>query len=223
MPRNKLNEEDQELYDRIFQQNREWADGKKKHDRSFFKEHFKEQDPHFLYIGCSDSRVPIGDLTGMDIGDIFVHRNIANVVSLEDENILAVLQYGIEVLGIKHIVVSGHHGCGGVIAANSGQHFGKMDGWLDKIRNVRKKHANELDLIADISQQNDLLAEFNVIAQCENLMQLEMIRNSYEENGFPMVHAWVYDMRTGLLHDMEFDMDESIKRLESDNSQLPPK
>lgn len=219
MSRIELNKEDQELYDRIFQQNRDWADGKKKHDRTFFKEHFKEQTPHFLYIGCSDSRVPIGDLTGMDIGDIFVHRNIANVVSPGDENILAVLHYGVEVLEIKHIVVSGHHGCGGVIAANSGKHYGEMDGWLNKIRNVRKMHAAELDLIADINQQNDLLAEFNVIAQCENLMQLDFIRRSYEEKGFPMVHAWVYDMRTGLLHDMEFDMDEWIKGFDSNNSQ----
>ncbi len=209
---NKLNQEDQELYDRIFQQNREWADDKKKYDRSFFKAHFQEQDPHFLYIGCSDSRVPIGDLTGMDIGDIFVHRNIANVVSLEDDNIMAVLQYGVEVLQIKHIVVSGHHGCGGVIAANSGKHFGKMDSWLDKIRKVRLKHAVELDAISDLNRENDLLAEYNVIAQCENLMKIDFIRNSYEENGFPMVHAWVYDMRTGLLHDMEFDMEASLAK-----------
>jgi carbonic anhydrase len=206
-----LNKEDQELYDRIFLQNREWADDKKKKDRSFFKAHFQEQDPHFLYIGCSDSRVPIGDLTGMDIGDIFVHRNIANVVSLDDENIMAVLQYGVEVLQIKHLVVSGHHGCGGVIAANSGKHYGKMDSWLEKIRNVRLKHAEELDAISDINEENDLLAEYNVIAQCENLMQIDFIRKSYQENGYPMVHAWVYDMRTGLLHDMEFDMDASIK------------
>ncbi|MBN1651989.1 MAG: carbonic anhydrase [Bacteroidales bacterium] len=210
----KLNPEDQKLYDAIFEQNREWADGKKKKDRSFFKEHFKEQDPHFLYIGCSDSRVPIGDLTGMDIGDIFVHRNIANVVSLNDDNIMAVLQYGVEVLEIQHIVVSGHHGCGGVIAANSGKHFGKMDGWLDNIRKVRLRHAVELDSIANKDQENDLLAEFNIIAQCENLMQIDFIRDSYLENGFPMIHAWVYDMRTGLLHDMEFDMDAYLKRSE---------
>jgi carbonic anhydrase len=207
MPLHKLNEEDQELYNRIFQQNRKWADDKKKRDRSFFTAHFKEQDPHFLYIGCSDSRVPIGDLTGMDIGDIFVHRNIANVVSLDDDNIMAVLQYGVEVLKIKHIVVSGHHGCGGVNAANSGIHYGKMDSWLDKIRDVRLRHASELDGISDKNIENDLLAEYNVIAQCENLMQIDFIRKGYEENGFPLVHAWVYDMRTGLLHDMEFDMD----------------
>lgn len=203
----KLNPEDQKMYNSIFEQNREWADDKKKQDRTFFKEHFKEQDPHFLYIGCSDSRVPIGDLTGMDIGDIFVHRNIANVVSLDDENIMAVLQYGVEVLEIQHIVVSGHHGCGGVIAANSGRHYGKMDGWLDKIRTVRLRHADVLDAITNKEQENDLLAEYSIIAQCENLMQIDFIRESYLENGYPMVHAWVYDMRTGLLHDMEFDMD----------------
>lgn len=217
MPKHKLSREDQELYDRIFQQNREWADDKKKKNRYFFKDHFKEQEPHFLYIGCSDSRVAIGDLTGMDIGDIFVHRNIANVVSLEDENIMAVLQYGVEYLKIKHIVVSGHHGCGGVIAANSGNHYGKMDSWLDKIRNVRLKHAVELDEISDLNIANDLLAEYNVMAQCENLMQIDFIRKSYEENGFPMVHAWVYDMRTGLLHDMEFDMEGFIRKSESNN------
>lgn len=206
MPNMNFSEEDQELYDRIFQQNREWADDKKKGDRSFFKAHFKEQDPHFLYIGCSDSRVPIGDLTGMDIGDIFVHRNIANMVSPEDKNVMAVLQYGVEILGIKHIVVSGHHGCGGVIAANSGIHYGNMDSWLDPIREVRIKHAQVLNSTKDKSEENDLLAEFNVIAQCENLMKIDFIRKSYLENGFPMIHAWIYDMRTGLLHDMEFDM-----------------
>lgn len=206
----RLSKEDQELYNRIFQQNREWADDKKKQDRSFFKDHFKEQVPHFLYIGCSDSRVSIGDLTGMDIGDIFVHRNIANVVSLQDENIMAVLQYGVEVLQIKHIVVSGHHGCGGIIAANSGKHFGKMDAWLDKIRKVREKHYVELDRISDLNVANDLLAEYNVIEQCENLMQIDFIRKNYEEKGYPMVHAWIYDMRTGLLHDMEFDMEDYL-------------
>ncbi|MCD6092172.1 MAG: carbonic anhydrase [Bacteroidales bacterium] len=208
----KLSVEDQKTYDSIFMQNREWADDKKKHDRSFFKEHFKEQNPHFLYIGCSDSRVPIGDLTGMDIGDIFVHRNIANLVSLEDDNIMAVLQYGVDVLQIKNIVVSGHHGCGGVIAANSGKNYGKMDGWLDKIRAVRLKHAKELDGISNKEEENDLLAEYNVIAQCEQLMQIDFIRKSYEENGYPKVHAWVYDMRTGLLHDMEFDVDSYLEQ-----------
>jgi len=217
------NKEDQELYDRIFQKNREWADGKKKKYRSFFKDHFKEQEPYFLYIGCSDSRVAVGDLTGMDIGDIFVHRNIANVVSLQDENIMAVLQYGVEYLKIKHIVVSGHYGCGGVIAANSGKHYGKMDGWLDKIRSVRLKHAVELDGISDLNAENDMLAEYNVIAQCENLMQIDFIRKSYEENGFPMVHGWVYDMRTGLLRDLDFDMADSIRKSESNNLQKPEK
>lgn len=207
----KLSKEEQEAYDRIFQQNREWAEDKKKQDRSFFKAHFKEQDPHFLYIGCSDSRVAIGDLTGMDIGEIFVHRNIANVVSLDDENILAVLQYGVEVLKIKHVVVSGHHGCGGVIAANSGEHYGRMDPWLDKIRIVRQKHAIELDAIQSKDKENDVLAEYNVLAQCENLMKIDCIKNSYLEHGFPMVHAWIYDMRSGLLHDMDFDMEKSLK------------
>lgn len=212
MPNKIFSEEDQELYDRIFQQNREWADDKKKRNRSFFKAHFKEQDPHFLYIGCSDSRVPIGDLTGMDIGDIFVHRNIANMVSLEDKNIMAVLQYGVEVLDIKHIVVSGHHGCGGVIAANSGKNYGNMDAWLEPIREVRRIHAKELNVVKDISEENDLLAEYNVLAQCENLMKIDFIRDSYIENGFPMVHAWIYDMRTGLLHDMEFNMDAYLTK-----------
>ncbi len=207
MVNSRLEKEDQELYDRIFQQNREWAANKKKQDRSFFKSHFKGQDPHFLYIGCSDSRVPIGDLTGLDIGDIFVHRNIANVVSQDDKNIMAVLQYGVEVLKIKHIVVSGHHGCGGVTAANSGKYYGQMDSWLDKIREVRLKYSVELDPISDKTKENDKLAEYNVIAQCENLMNIDFIRKSYEKNGFPLVHAWIYDMRSGLLHDMEFDMD----------------
>ncbi|MFH1001427.1 MAG: carbonic anhydrase [Bacteroidota bacterium] len=207
----KLSREDQEMYDRIFQQNRDWADDKTKKDRYFFKDHFKEQDPHFLYIGCSDSRVAIGDLTGMDIGDIFVHRNIANVVSLEDKNIMAVLQYGVTVLKIKHIVVSGHHGCGGVIAANSGNTFdGAMEYWLDNIRAVKQKNLIELEKITDITSQNDVLSELHVIAQCEKLLQIDFIKNSYLENGFPMVHGWIYDMRTGLLHDMEFDMDQYL-------------
>jgi carbonic anhydrase len=206
MGNSRLTKEDRELYDRIFLQNREWAADKKKGNRSFFKAHFKEQDPHFLYIGCSDSRVPIGDLTGLDIGDIFVHRNIANVVSQDDKNIMAVLQYGVEVLKIKHIVVSGHHGCGGVTAANSGKYYGQMDSWLDKIREVRMKYSAELDPISDKTKENDKLAEFNVLAQCENLMNIDFIRKSYQENGFPIVHAWIYDMRSGFLHEMEFDM-----------------
>lgn len=206
----KLSQEDQELYDRIFQQNRDWADSKKQMDRQFFKEHFKEQDPHFLYIGCSDSRVPIGDLTGLDIGDIFVHRNIANVVSPDDANVMAVLQYGVEVLNIKHIVVSGHHGCGGVAAANSGKHYGKMDAWLDNIRQVRVKHAAELDAIENEMVQNDKLSEFNVLEQCRTLLKIDFIRERYLEKGYPLIHAWIYDMRTGLLHDMDFSMEENL-------------
>ncbi|MCD6179075.1 MAG: carbonic anhydrase [Bacteroidales bacterium] len=202
----KLNKEDQELYDRIFQQNHEWAADKKKNNRSFFKDHFKEQNPQFLYIGCSDSRVPISDLTGLDIGDIFVHRNIANVVSKDDKNLMAVLQYGVEILKIKHIVVSGHYGCGGINAANSGKHYGLMDSWLDNIRKVRLEHAKELDLISDKTKENDKLSEYNVITQCENLIKIDFIKKSYAENGYPIVHAWIYDMRSGLLRDMEFDM-----------------
>jgi len=206
----KLSQEDQELYNRIFQQNRDWADSKKQMDRQFFKAHFKEQDPHFLYIGCSDSRVPIGDLTGLDIGDIFVHRNIANVVSPEDANVMAVLQYGVEVLNIKHIVVSGHHGCGGVAAANSGKHYGKMDSWLDNIRQVRIKHAATLDAIDDEMVQNDKLSEFNVLEQCRTLLKIDFIRERYLGKGYPLIHAWIYDMRTGLLHDMDFSMEENL-------------
>jgi carbonic anhydrase len=202
----RFTEQDQDLYDRIFRQNKEWATNKKNSDRRFFKRHFKAQNPQFLYIGCSDSRVPIGDLTGMDIGDIFVHRNIANLVNPEDENTMAVLRYGVEFLKIKHIVVSGHYGCGGVQAANSEQHFGALDNWLKPIRILRQDKAGLLDLISDKEAENDKLAEFNVLKQCQNLMQLDFIQESIAQKAFPKIHAWIYDMRKGLLKDLNFDM-----------------
>ncbi len=205
----RFTQEDQDLYDQIFRQNKEWAKNKKSKDHRFFSRHFKEQKPHFLYIGCADSRVPIGDLTGMDIGDIFVHRNIANLVSPLDENIMAVLHYGLEVLQIKHIVVSGHYGCGGVQAANSGKNFGAMDSWLEPIRNLRIKHAEDLDRISDKAIENDKLAEFNVLEQCRNIMQMDFIKKSISQKSYPQVHAWIYDMRQGLLKDLGFDGQES--------------
>ena len=205
----RFTQEDQDLYDRIFRQNKEWAENKKSKDRRFFSRHFKGQKPHFLYIGCSDSRVPIGDLTGMDIGEIFVHRNIANLVSTKDENIMAVLQYGVEVLQIKHIVVSGHYGCGGIQAANSGQNFGAMDTWLEPIRSLRSKHAQDLDLILDKATENDKLAELNVLEQCRNMMQIDFIKKSIAQKSYPQLHAWIYDMREGLLKDLGFDMKQS--------------
>lgn len=203
-----------EKYDKIFQLNKAWVEGKHKEDDKFFQNQYYEQNPDFLYIGCSDSRVPANIITGLEIGDLFVHRNIANVVSNNDMNVMSVIQYAVEQLKVKHIIVCGHYGCGGVKSAMEQKSFGLLDGWLRNIRDVYRYHYHDLSLITDENARFDKLVEMNVREQVENVIKTSFVQKSYIRNSYPLVHGWVYDMRNGQLIDLDIDYDAIIKEVQ---------
>ena len=203
-----------EKYDKIFQLNREWLEGKHEEDDTFFKNQYKEQNPDFLYIGCSDSRVPANIITGLNIGDLFVHRNIANVVSNNDMNAMSVIQYAVEQLQVKHIIVCGHYGCGGVKSAMEQKSFGLLDSWLRNIRDVYRHHYDDLSLITDENERYNRLVEMNVREQVENVIKTSFVQKSYVQHGFPTVHGWVYDMRNGQLIDLDIDFEAIVKEVQ---------
>jgi carbonic anhydrase len=201
-----------EKYDRIFEQNKEWL--KQVKNKKFFAETSESQSPDFLYIGCSDSRVPANIITGLDIGDLFVHRNIANVVSNTDLNVQSVIQYSVEILKVKHIIVCGHYGCGGIQAAIKQESFGLIDNWLRNIRDVYRFYYNELEQIPDEEKKLKRLVELNVIEQCKNVIKTSYVQMSYLKNDFPTVHGWVYDMKTGELTDLDIDFAKTLAEIQ---------
>ncbi len=194
--------------------NREWVSHKNKSDMNYFMNFYDVQTPDFLYIGCSDSRVPANIITGLDVGDLFVHRNIANVVSSTDLNVQSVIQYAVEQLEVKHIVVVGHHGCGGIQAALKQESFGLLDNWLRNIRDVYRDYYSELSLLTHPSEKIDRLAELNVVEQCKNVIKTSYVQKSYLHNGYPTVHGWIYDMRSGELIDMNIHFEEILAEVQ---------
>lgn len=191
-------------YNSIFEHNRKWAEEMKKENPEFFEKHFSSQNPDFLYIGCSDSRVSVEKLMGVDIGEVFVHRNIANIVSPEDSNIMAVIQFAVEVLKVKNIVVAGHTGCGGIKASLGEKSQGAMDVWLQKIKTVYTKHQDFLEDIKDEQSRLDEFSRMNVMEQCKTISNLPCVKESIAKRGFPEIHAWLYEMKDGHLVDLEF-------------------
>lgn len=202
-----------DIYNQIFENNKKWVEEKTNQDKSFFENLYKEQNPHFLYIGCSDSRVPANEITGLDIGDIFVHRNVGNVVSGNDMNVLSVLQYSIEVLNVRHIIVCGHYGCGGVKAAMEKTSFGLLDNWLRNIRDVYRFHEDEMKNITDEKQKYDRLVELNVIEQCINVIKTSYLQKNYIKYKYPIVHGWVFDMKSGYLKDLNIDFENILAKV----------
>ncbi len=190
-------------YRKIFVHNRRWAKRKRTLQPGFFRRHFNKQKPDFLYIGCSDSRVSIEKLMGVDIGEVFVHRNIANIVSDDDENVKAVIQYAVEVLKVQHIVVAGHTGCGGIKASLEDCSKGAIDQWLQKVKKVYTKHQKRLEKIEDEATMLDEFSKLNVLEQCQNITHLDCVKKSIANTGFPIIHPWMYDMSNGLLHDLD--------------------
>ncbi|MHA6247534.1 carbonic anhydrase [Pontibacter sp. CAU 1760] len=191
----------------IFENNKKWAENKKSENKEFFADLAKGQSPKYLYIGCSDSRVPVEQVTGMGPGEIFVHRNIANVVVHSDLNLLSVLQYAVEVLKVKDIIVCGHYGCGGVAAAASNKQFGLIDNWLRNIKDVIRLHDDEVHNIENEEQRLRRLVELNVIEQVYNLSKTSIIQNAMQTDNPPKLHGLVYDIAEGLLHDLNVDLD----------------
>lgn len=198
-------------YKQIFENNRKWVAGKKAADKDFFKHLSEGQDPDFLYIGCSDSRVTAEELMGLHPGEVFVHRNIANVISNTDLNVMGVIEYAVSLLNVKHIVVCGHYFCGGVKAAMQPKDFGILNPWLRNIRDVYRLHKDELNSISNEEKRYMRLVELNVEEQCINVIKTAALQRSYLTKGYPLVHGWVFNVKTGKLIDLNINFPEKLK------------
>ncbi|MFN7312945.1 MAG: SulP family inorganic anion transporter [Bacteroidota bacterium] len=208
--KHELEENMRKSYQRLFDNNKKWVEDKTHNDPEYFQRLAKGQTPQYLFIGCSDSRVPANEITGTDPGEMFVHRNIANMVVNTDVNMLSVVQYSVEVLNVKHIIVCGHYGCGGIKAAVSHKANGLIDKWLRNIKDVYRLHREELDAIPDEENRHRRLVELNVKEQVINLMKTSFIQKNIKQYGFPQVHGWVYDIANGRLIDLEVDIDKEF-------------
>jgi carbonic anhydrase len=187
----------------LFENNRKWADKIKKTDPDFFVKLSRQQTPEYLWIGCSDSRVPSNQIVDLLPGAIFVHRNIANVVIHTDLNCLSVIQYAVEVLKVKHIIVCGHYGCGGVRAALEKRSYGLIDTWLRHIKDVYRYHQDELDGITDEKERLNRLCELNVIEQVANVCHTSIVQKAWESGQELSVHGWIYSIEDGILKDLD--------------------
>ncbi len=188
-----------EQLNHLFENNAKWAEDIKKEDPLFFERLSKQQSPEYLWIGCADSRVPANEIVGMLPGDLFVHRNIANCVVHTDLNCLSVIYYAVEVLKVKHIIVTGHYGCGGVQAALQDVQYGVADHWIRNIRDVYFQEREQLDKIEDKTKQLRRLCELNVIHQVANVCHIPVVQNAWMSKRPLMVHGWIYDIQDGLL------------------------
>ncbi len=202
-------------YQQIFENNKRWVADKKASDNEFFEHLSQGQNPEFLYIGCSDSRVTAEEMMGLDPGEVFVHRNIANVISNTDLNAMSVIEYAVAHLGVQHIVVCGHYFCGGVKAAMQASDLGLLNPWLRNIRDVYRLHRKELDAITDDDKRYKRLVELNVEEQCINVIKTAVVQKAYVKSGFPVVHGWVFDVGTGKLIDLNIDFQEKLKDIQS--------
>jgi carbonic anhydrase len=186
----------------LFEQNQAWAESIKRRDPEFFQKLSRQQSPEYLWIGCSDSRVPANEIIGLLPGEVFVHRNIANVVVHTDLNCLSVLQYAVDVLKVKHIMVVGHYGCGGVQAAYRCTRVGLADNWLRHVQDVRAKHDDCLGLLGDETARTAKLCELNVIEQVANVCSTTIVQDAWTRGQPLSVHGWIYGLRDGLLRDL---------------------
>jgi carbonic anhydrase len=201
-------------YQQIFENNQKWVAEHSANVPDFFTQLAASQAPDYLYIGCSDSRVTAEELMGVAPGEVFVHRNIANMVVNNDLNSLSVLEYAVRHLHVKHIVVCGHYGCGGVKAAMQPKDLGILNPWLRNIRDVYRLHHTELDAIADVDARYDRLVELNVQEQCVNVLKSAVVQEQYLLHKIPVVHGWVFDLRTGLLKDLKLDYEHILHNIQ---------
>ncbi|MBL7874169.1 MAG: carbonate dehydratase [Cyclobacteriaceae bacterium] len=200
-------------YEQLLLQNKAWVEQKLNEDKDFFNRLANIQTPEFLWIGCADSRVSANEITGTAPGEVFVHRNIANMVVHSDMNMLSVLDYAVNVLEVKHVIVCGHYGCGGVRAAMGNKQIGLIDNWIRHIKDVYRLHQDELEAIKDNKQREDRFVELNVIEQVYDLGKTSIIQNAWQKRGGPYVHGWVYDIANGVIKDLKVSM--------HDNSEMP--
>lgn len=188
----------------IFANNRAWAAEVTRRQPEFFQRLAEQQNPKYLWIGCSDSRVPANEIMGLMPGEVFVHRNVANVVVHSDLNCLSVIQYAVDVLKVQHIIVCGHYGCGGVQSAWKGAQLGLIDNWLRHVQDVGKLHYGDLKELREENQQLDRLCELNVIEQANHLCRTTIVQDAWVRGQPLTVHGWVYGLQDGLLHDLGF-------------------
>lgn len=197
-------------YDEIFRDNAAWVSAKLAHDPAYFEKLSRGQSPEILYIGCSDSRVTAEDLMGAEPGEVFIHRNVANLVVATDNNVNAVVQFAVEHLQVQHIVVCGHYECGGVKAAMQPSDLGQLNSWLQGLRDVYRIHRTELDAIADTRERFDRLVELNVLEQCLNIIKIDHVQRAWYRTGYPKIHGWVFDVRTGRLVDLALNVEQEF-------------
>ncbi|MCB9044781.1 MAG: carbonic anhydrase [Chitinophagales bacterium] len=200
-------------YEQIFENNKLWVEKMKGTNADFFEQLAQGQQPDYLYIGCADSRVPANEIMGVSPGDVFVHRNVANLVNNIDLNVMSCINYAVQHLQVKHVVVCGHYGCGGVKAAMTPQDLGILNPWLRNIRDVYRMHADELNAISDEHARYDRLVELNVEEQCLNVIKTAVVQKSYAANKFPVVHGWVFDLNSGMLKDLELDFEAMLNKI----------
>lgn len=196
--------------DKVFENNEKWIQEKLSVDKNYFEELGKGQNPELLYIGCSDSRATAEELMGAKPGEVFVHRNIANMVISIDLNVMSVVNYAVNQLKVKHVIVCGHYGCGGVKAAMQSADLGILNPWLRNIRDVYRIHADELNAITNEEKKYERLVELNVKEQCVNLIKTAAIQKAFRERGLK-VHGWVFDIHTGKLVDLKIDFEKYLE------------
>jgi carbonic anhydrase len=195
------------MLDHLKANNRAWAAGKVSADPDFFRRLEGQQAPEYLWIGCADSRVPANEIVGLDPGELFVHRNVANLAPPQDANYLSVLQFAVDVLKVKHILVVGHYGCGGIAASVDGQRRGLVDHWLHPIREVYQTHRAELEAIGDQTERLNRLCELNILRQVQNVASDVFVQEAWARGQFLHVHGWVYSLADGLINDLGIMID----------------
>jgi carbonic anhydrase len=200
---------------RLFENNKRWREGKKLLDPDYFEKMAQRQTPQYLWIGCSDSRVPAEEVTGLKPGEMFVHRNVANLVVCNDINMLSVIQFAVEYLRVKDIIICGHYGCGGVRAAMENKQLGLLDNWLRNLRDVCRLHHPELKQIKDEQDRLDRLVELNIKEQCMNVFKINLIQRMQLKYGFPRIHGLVYSLRSGELKELDIDYQGYIQQYSS--------
>lgn len=198
-----------ESYKKLLLANKAWVKDRLDLRADYFERMANEQKPEFMWIGCSDSRVPAEEITGTEPGEIFVHRNIANLVVHTDFNLLSVLQFAVEVLEVKHIIVCGHYNCGGIKHALSNKHLGLINKWLRHLKDIYRIHHRELDSLVNEQEKLDRFIELNVIEQVQHLAETSIIQRSWQKRKLPYLHGWVYDIRSGHIKDISMISSDS--------------
>lgn len=201
----------QQRYEQIFEHNQAWAAAQKERDPEFYKKLVQGQTPDYLWIGCSDARVPAELVTGLLPGEAFVHRNVANVASNVDLSMMSVIDYAIRHLKVRHIIVCGHYGCGGVQASMNSKDLGVLNPWIRNIKDVYRLHESELDAISNNKERYDRLVELNVIEQSRNIIKTDAFQESYASNDFPVVSGWVFKLHDGLIKDLKIDFQAMLE------------